>query len=292
MNDVSQLSNIESLLAYLEQGGGGSSSGSPGSFQPTGNGAYQNPGEFFASGGDFRDVLFGELGTIQEKADAHFDRTSNREDQLESFLDGIQGKYEDTRLSTQNPEDFASVKRAEQALKEFEDLTAQNMSAAASGLQQQFQGQMSMIQSGRRADGTLMSPSEQRASQHQLNQQIGISKQQALTPILNQNNTQRAQMGFQVAGLMSQAEQLNQRAEQINATNQISAMQLELQGRQGLAQYTMQNKESVVSVFRGLIDLAQMGFAFEDYRNASGAGLGWGFTIGDGLLNMQSDGVA
>lgn len=227
--------------------------------------------------GQFRDAMMGEIDALQGAADRQFGRQSERERQLEDLIGTIQERMEQNRIELKNPREYDFVKRGEQALSQFNDMTAQNISSAASGLRGQYMGAISAVNSGRRADGTMMTSAEQAQARYQLQGQLNNSTAQALTPIVNQHNAQRAAMGFQVAGLMVQAEQLNHQAHQINAANELNALNLELQGRQALAQYTMANRESVVSLFNGMMQLAQAGMSLNDYRNANADREGWFF---------------
>jgi len=243
--------------------------------------------------GEFRDAMLGEIDALQGAADRQFDRQSEREQQIEDFIGTIQERMERNRIEVKNPREYDFVQRGEQALSQFNDMTAQNISAAASGIRGQMQGAISMVNSGRRPDGTLMTPQEQAQARYQLQGQLNNASSRALTPIVNQHNAQRAAMGFQVAGLMVQAEQLNHRAHQINAANELNALNLELQGRTALAQYTMQNRESVVSLFNGMLQLAQVGMDLNDYRdeNADSRRRAFGYSddIHDWARNKDED---
>lgn len=209
--------------------------------------------------GSFVGTMAGEIEQLQGASDRHFERTSSRESQLEGFVDGISGSVAEQMIDIQNPEDFASVRRAEQALKDFEDRTAQDMSAAALGIREQLAGDFAALQGGMRPDGTMMSPAEMDSARYNLQAKAGRAVQTTLTGIMSQYNQQRAQMGMNVAAMTNAAEQWNLQAQQINAANNLNALQLEAQGRTALSQYTMANKESVVSKFSGLMQLLHAG---------------------------------
>lgn len=248
---------LQDYYAQFQQGGGGSDYGGDG---------------FFTSGGDLMSILFGEAGAMQQAGDNHFLRVLEREGQLEDFLNSMQGRFENLMLPTQNPEDYASVQRAEQALADFEDRTAQDMSSYNAAMTRQFQNQYQSVMGGMRADGTMMTPQEQADAKFQLQQQIGVSRQQGLTAIMSDYNKHAAAMGMQVAQLTANAEQMNQQANVINLTNQMRVMELELQGRGMLAQLTLNNPETVVSVLGGLMQLNQMGAGFQLMFGSQSAG--------------------
>lgn len=221
-----------------------------------------NPGSdgYFTSGNDLYDTLMGEAGQMQDAADRHYGRVLERENEYGNFLDGIQGRYEDSRVDTSmNPEDYASVQRAEQEYNAFEDRTAQDISSTIAGHQAQFQTQQDAVNSGMRPDGSMMTAAEQTDARFGLNQQMGVGRQQAVNTIMSTYNQQKSALGMQVAGLTGQAEQLRQQGQIINAGNQIKAMELENSGRNALAQLTLNNPETVVSILGGLMSLNEMG---------------------------------
>jgi len=262
--------------------GGGSQGGSGGQSGGTANQPYADmpewlqqyygaggnnnvqPGSdgYFTGGQTLQDILYGEAARMQGAADRHFDRVLNREDQYEDFLGGIQGRYEDSRLDTSTaPEDYASVRRAEQEYNAFADRTAQDISSTVSGYQAQFQNQIDSVNNGMRADGSMMTAQEQADSRFALNQNMAVGRQQAITSIMSSYNQQKAALGMQVAGMTGQAEQLRQQAQIVNAANQMKALELENSGRVALAQLTLNNPETVVSVLGGLMALNEQGVA-------------------------------
>ena len=225
---------------------------------PFGGDDYSGYG-FFTGGEDLMRILLGEAGEMQGAADDHYNRILEREGQLEGFLDSMQGRYEDSRLSTMDPTEYASVQRAEQALADFQNRTAQDMSSASMAMQRQFATQHNDVMAGMRPDGSMMTPQEQQDASFRLEQTIGTARQQTMTTLMTNYNREAAAMGMQVAQMTNAAEQMNQQAEIVNATNQMRVMELELQGRQSLAQLTLNNPETVVSVLGGLMQLNQMG---------------------------------
>jgi hypothetical protein len=249
------------MPAWLQQyyGAGGNNNVQPGS------------DGYFTSGQTLQDILYGEAGRMQGAADRHFDRTLAREDEWGSFLGGIQGRYEDSRVSTGvAPEDYASVRRAEQEYNAFADRTAQDISSTVAGYQAQFQNQIDSVNNGMRTDGSMMTAQEQADMRFAIDQNMAVGRQQAVTTIMSNYSQQKSALGMQVAGMIGQAEQHSQQGRIVDAANQMNALQLENAGRGAYANFTLNNPETVVSVLGGLMALNEQGAAMSQLFGSQG----------------------
>ena len=230
---------------------------------------FEGDNEAIASPEALRKAMARDVSEMQAAHDRNFERNQQRIDEFGNFLDeGLDEYRERSKVELQDPESYASVQRGEKALNEFEDLTAQNLSAAAQGIQGRFGKSISMVNAGRNPDGTLMTASQQAEQRQRLDGQINNATAQAMTPIVNQYNAQKAQMGFKVAGLTQAAERMEQQKKLFNAANEVKFASLELQGRGQMVQFQRANPESVVSLFGAMTSLTQAGMDLERFKDS------------------------
>jgi len=269
MNDTGTNSSGFDLEALWEQIFGGDSSFFEGGERTGltsalmfggGNAAISDPS-------DLMEAMFSDMSRMQDAADESYQRGLDQEEQWENLLAGIMPTIEDQLIEVKDPAESEAYKRAQQEYERFVDTSAQNISAAAAGIQGRYQSSMNMVNTGRRPDGSLMTPAEKAAARHQLGGQMNNDIARAMAPMVDASNRQKAQLGMQAAGFLAQQEQLNIQAQQINAANILNGIQLQLQGRAALAQYVQQNQRSIVSTFQGLMALAQAGMDLDFYRD-------------------------
>lgn len=96
----------------------------------------------------------------------------------------------------------AAVADYKSALKGYKDMSAQDMSAAASGIRRNFYSAMQQVRSGTGPDGRPMSATEQMAATEQIRFQANQQVQEQITPLQSRFNDTMMQLHGQLAGLM------------------------------------------------------------------------------------------
>lgn len=99
------------------------------------------------------------------------------------------------RLGDQSVADYKS------ALNGYHDLSAQSMSAAASGIRRSFHTAMQQVRTATTPDGRQLSATEQMAAMEQIKFQAGQQVQEQITPLQSHFNDTMMQLRTQLAGL-------------------------------------------------------------------------------------------
>lgn len=99
------------------------------------------------------------------------------------------------RLGDQSVADYKA------SMKGYKDLSAQTMSAAASGIRRSFHTAMQQVRTGTTPDGRQLSATEQMAAMEQIRFQAGQQVQEQITPLQSHFNDTMMQLSTQLAGL-------------------------------------------------------------------------------------------
>lgn len=264
-------------------GGHGLSSVSPGlrykppAYIAPGGARYRTGGSLLGRGGTTLGRgggLVGQASTIfnneadlmQLAADRQFVRNQEPINNMRELI-GRSGEFTATGERTANDltalgdrqsQDFEAG--VSEAMGNFDQTYAADVTAAISGIRESYQPQMQAIRNGMNPDGTLMTPAQQKDAMFAMNQQIGGQVQNTYTQLASQYNQARAQLaqGFSGQRLNSQAlvGSYMQQASAIRNAAQASALQFEASGNQAMADLIYRNPESIVSRFQGLLAVA------------------------------------
>ena len=140
---------------------------------------------------------------LTERADAMVGRVRGDVDkslsQMPKYYKGLDKANSDIdeayRLGDQSVADYKA------SMKGYKDLSAQTMSAAASGIRRSFHTAMQQVRTGTTPDGRQLSATEQMAAMEQIRFQAGQQVQEQITPLQSHFNDTMMQLSTQLAGL-------------------------------------------------------------------------------------------
>tara|TARA_R100000655_G_scaffold41975_1_gene77899 strand:- start:3400 stop:4434 length:1035 start_codon:yes stop_codon:yes gene_type:complete len=194
-----------------------------------------------------------DLANTEDAVQQNFMARQNQIDNMENLLSQIpeeysrQAKKGSDRIiaaSDQYREDIEGV------FDEYEDRTAEQMSAASLGMQRNAESQSRYIENGMNPDGTRMTPQQQQAARETAQFQNNQQRQVALGQMANQFNESRSQMkmaGYgQAASFGTAAAQAASQYEQMALSE---ATKYLFDGRQAVYNMVAANPHTVVSKF-------------------------------------------
>ena len=208
-------------------------------------------------------ALMGDAAAQQAAANRQYARVNAAAqgvgDAASSYATQIKGGNANFEpLIKQQRDEFAADRAT--TLNEFQDRTAADAGAAASGIQRKYAQQKQSIEMGLNPDGTMMTPAQKRDALNNLNAQMGQEVNSTIQGIWSNYNNQRAQLRTQYSGLQdslqSRVANLTTQQAAFNQANLLNAANLEMQGRTTQADFIRNNPESVVSTYALLASLA------------------------------------
>ena len=251
----------------------------PEAFQKYGMTAGQGGGgDPFGGGGDpfstqnLLGVGMGDAQATQKKADSQWARRDklNKEyaQQSQSNRNAMGASLKDTQATLKDAED-----RYLKTIGDYEDRTAQDMSAVAAGIRKNARTALQEAGQYTRADGTMKTPQEIEADSTMIRDQVESNVQQQLTPMASAFNNAVTQMGqnfsqFAVANA------------QVRAAQQFQSIQYDLQQRGYLSEMVAANPETHVNLLDTLLAIGNVNAA----RQPLGGG-GTGGQMGGGETN-------
>lgn len=142
----------------------------------------------------------------------------------------------------------------ENAIRNFQDRSAQDAASTASGIRRSMQSAMNEIRSGVNPDGTPMTPAEKQAAILNLQRTVGDQVDQTVTGYFSDYNKARAALEQNLASLRMNNAGLRQSGADIKlrATQTgLQAEQLALAGEQLRAQTGLQGNEQIIEAQKG-----------------------------------------
>lgn len=211
----------------------------------------------------------------QRKADQQYGKRDalNKEyaGQTQKNRDAMAAGLKDTQATIKDAED-----RFLKTMADYEDRTAQDMSAVAAGIRKSAKTAMQEAGQYTRADGTMKTPQEIEQDHTAVREQVESEVQQQLTPMASAFNNAITQMGqnfsqFAVANA------------QVRNAQQFQAIQYDLQQRGYLAEMVAANPETHVNLLDTLLAIGGV--------NAARQPMGGGQTISGEIPNSGARGT-
>ena len=168
----------------------------------------------------------------------------------------------------------------------YRDMSAQSMSAVASGIRRNFYTSMQQIRSGITPDGRSLSATEQMAATEQLRFQANQQVQEQITPLQSHFNDTMMQLRGQLAGLMKGNADLRLQGAGLRgnlAGQRLQGVNTELGGAQIKAGAESQSLDMVSRAQEGVRQMYQLGATLRQ----AGAQIATGVTLQALQLEMN-----
>jgi len=215
--------------------------------------------DFFGQSGDpfstqnLLGVGMQDARATQKKADTQWARRDalNRDyaAQTQKNRDAMAAGLKDTQATLKDAEE-----RFLKTIGDYEDRTAQDMSAVAAGIRKNAKTAMREAGQYTRADGTMKTPQEIEQDHAVIREQVESEVQQQLTPMASAYNNAVTQMGQNFA-------QFAVANAQIRNAQQFQAIQYDLQQRGYLSEMVAANPETHVNLLDTLLAIGNINAA-------------------------------